>query len=67
MRQAAVGDRIRVEGPVVDAARREGDVVEVISTGERPLYRVRWQDGHESLFFPGPDAHVVPKPAEASV
>jgi hypothetical protein len=23
-------------------------------------YRVRWDDGHESEFFPGPDAKVVP-------
>ena len=26
-------------------------------TGQ-PL-RVRWQDGHESVYFPGPDARVV--------
>jgi hypothetical protein len=56
---ARVGDHIIVEGTVVDQARREGEVVEVIPTGDRPCYRVRWQDGHESVFQPGPGAHVA--------
>jgi hypothetical protein len=32
----------------------------VMGQGEREHYRVRWQDGHESVYFPGPDARVVP-------
>jgi len=43
-----------------DARRRRGEVIEVIGQGERELYRVRWQDGHESVYFPGPDARLVP-------
>ena len=39
--------------------RRHGEVIEVIGQGEREHYRIRWQDGHESVYFPGPDARVV--------
>jgi Domain of unknown function (DUF1918) len=35
------------------------EVIEVIGQGEREHYRIRWQDGHESVYFPGPDARVV--------
>jgi hypothetical protein len=58
--QAKRGDRILVEGTVVGQPRREGEVVEVIGIDDRTHYRVRWQDGHESVFYPGPDAHLVP-------
>ena len=41
-------------GPV-----RDGEVIGVEHADGRPPYRVRWSDtGHESLFFPGPDAHI---------
>jgi uncharacterized protein DUF1918 len=28
--------------------------------GEREHYRIRWQDGHESVYFPGLDVRVMP-------
>jgi hypothetical protein len=56
---AKTGDHIVVEGTIVDQARREGEVLEVIGSGDRTCYRVRWQDGHESVFHPGPGAHVT--------
>jgi hypothetical protein len=56
---AKPGDRIVIETATLDAQRRSGDVIEVIGQGEREHYRVRWLDGHESVFFPGPDARVV--------
>lgn len=55
---AAVGDRIVVEAAVVDRARRAGEVLEVLGDGEQIRYRVRWDGGDESIFFPGPDARV---------
>jgi hypothetical protein len=55
---AAVGDRIVVEAAVVDRARRAGEVLEVLGAGEQIRYRVRWDGGDESIFFPGPDARV---------
>lgn len=58
--QAVTGDHIVVESAVLDSPRRRGEIVEVIGEGDRQHYRVRWTDGHESVYFPGPDAHVVP-------
>jgi hypothetical protein len=55
---AQAGDRIVIRsalgGPV-----RDGEIIEVEHEDGRPPYRVRWSDtGHESLFFPGPDAYI---------
>lgn len=57
--QGRRGDEIVVEAPVLGGPSRRGEIVEVIGEGERQHYRVRWDDGHESVYFPGPDAHVV--------
>ena len=52
------GDQIIVESAVLDSPRRRGEVLEVIEQGVRH-YRVRWDDGHESLFYPGATTHIV--------
>ena len=57
--KAAVGDRVVVHAPHVDERDRDGEIVEVRSSDGSPPYLVRWSaDGHESLFFPGPDCTV---------
>ncbi len=38
---------------------KTGEVLEVLNTGGAVHYRVRWDDGHEALFYPGSDAHSV--------
>lgn len=53
------GDRIVVESAHVGQARREGEVVEVLRDDGHEHYRVRWTDGHESIYFPQSDARVV--------
>jgi hypothetical protein len=56
---AHVGDRIIVRSTHLDGPIRDGEVIEVEHEDGRPPYRVRWSDdGHESLFFPGPDAYI---------
>jgi Domain of unknown function (DUF1918) len=55
---AKAGDRIVVESLRVGQPRREGEVLEVVA-GEREHYRVRWDDGHESIYFPSSDCRVV--------
>jgi Domain of unknown function (DUF1918) len=55
---ANVGDQVVIESATLDSARRRGEVTEVLGRGEREHYRIRWQDGHESTYFPGPDARV---------
>jgi Domain of unknown function (DUF1918) len=59
--KAKVGDRVVTEGAHVDAPRRTGEVIEVSHADGEPPYRVRWEDGHESLWSPGADSHVVTK------
>lgn len=57
---AQVGDRIVIAGHHLGDARRECEVLEVRGADGGPPYVVRWgDDGHESFFFPGPDASVV--------
>jgi hypothetical protein len=47
-----VGERIVVEAPRVGQPRREGEILEVIQGPGAPHYRVRWNDGRETIFFP---------------
>ena len=39
-------------------ADRVGRIVEVRGPGGAPPYVVRFEDGHEGLVFPGPDAVI---------
>lgn len=57
--QAKVGDRLVVESRSAETHRHEGEIVAVQGENGGPPYVVRWQDGHEGLTYPGPDAHVV--------
>jgi uncharacterized protein DUF1918 len=55
-----VGDHIVVESEHVGQPTREGEVLEVVEGSTGPRYRVRWFDGHESVFTPsGGSARVV--------
>lgn len=56
--QAQVGDRLHVHGNHVGEQDRLGEIVEVRGPDGRPPYLVRYEDGHETLVFPGPDAVV---------
>jgi UDP-N-acetylenolpyruvoylglucosamine reductase len=59
---AKVGDRIVVESESVGTPTREGKVLEVTSGEVGVRYRVRWNDGHETVFTPsGGSARIVPK------
>lgn len=59
--KAHEGDHVVVEGARVGQGRRAGDVVRVESRGDAERLWVRWEDGHESLYIPGPDARVEPR------
>jgi len=60
--QAKVGDRIVIKSKRIGRRiERDCEVLEVRGPDGTPPYVVRWGDtGHESLFFPGPDAAVEP-------
>jgi hypothetical protein len=54
-----IGDEIVVDATHTGEPRREGEILDVLDNGAVLHYRVRWDDGHESVFFPSSDAHVV--------
>jgi len=56
--RAEVGDRLHVHGRTVGKVDRIGEIVEVRGTDGGPPYLVRFDDGHESLVFPGSDTTV---------
>jgi Domain of unknown function (DUF1918) len=57
--KARIGDEIIVDGPHQGDLPRKGEVLEVRDTGGVEHYRVRWDDGTEGIFYPGPDAHSI--------
>jgi hypothetical protein len=56
---AKVGDKIVVDNTELGSPPRTGEVLEVLGEGDTAHYRVRWDDGHESVFYPGSTAHAV--------
>jgi hypothetical protein len=56
--QAQVGDRILIHGNVVGQSDRQGEIIEVRGLDGSPPYVVRFEDGHETLVYPGPDAVI---------
>lgn len=55
---ARPGDRFVVRGHHLGEPERDGEILEVLGDDGAPPYRVRWDDGHVSEVFPGPDAYV---------
>ena len=53
---AKKGDLIVVNAARVGGPPREGEILEVVEGELRVQYRVRWNDGHESLFAPAAGA-----------
>jgi len=60
--EVTAANRIRSVGPgdvVKTVGRRQGDpgrtgeIVAVLGEGEHVHYLVRWEDGHESILYPG--------------
>lgn len=65
--KAAVGDRMVVTATRLDGPVRDGEILRVGDAEGGAPYLVRWSDsGRESLFFPGPDAHVYHQVEEGS-
>jgi len=58
-RGAHVGDLIEMRG-IHGQAPRRGEIVEVLGSAERPHYRVRWDEQHESIVYPADGVLVMP-------
>ena len=52
------GDHVEVFGHRVGDAPRTGEILEVLGAEAHPHFRVRWEDGHVSLLYPGADIVV---------
>lgn len=62
---AETGDEVVVRGRHVADEGRQGTIIEIHGEHGTPPYLVRWQDGHESLFFPSSDTLVEHHPIQA--
>ncbi|MFI6048396.1 DUF1918 domain-containing protein [Nocardia sp. NPDC051321] len=59
---ATVGDQIFLgDSSFTNPRERNGEIVEVRGPDGQPPYLVRFDDGHESLITPGPDAAISPQ------
>jgi ribosomal 30S subunit maturation factor RimM len=57
--EAQIGDQIIVESNKVGQGRRVGDVVDVLKGSAGLHFRVRWDNGQETVLYPSSDAVVV--------
>lgn len=56
--KARPGDWIEADTPGGGPAHR-GMIVEVLGRNEHKHYRVRWDEQHESIFYPADGARVI--------
>jgi hypothetical protein len=50
------GERVKVEAESTERPTRSGVIEEVVSDQPSPRYRIRWDDGHESIYAPAAGA-----------
>lgn len=51
-----VGDRVAAESESTERSPRKGTVEERLGEGSSPRYRIRWDDGRESIYTPAAGA-----------
>jgi Domain of unknown function (DUF1918) len=56
--RARPGDEIVIDGHALGKPEVTGEILEVLGEPGHEHYRVRWEDGHESIHYPGSDAHL---------
>ena len=55
------GDVVRIGGRQVGDRGRTGRIVAVLGEEGHPHYVVRWEDGHESILYPGEGITIEPR------
>ena len=63
--RVASGDLVEVSGRRVGDRARSGEILEVLGNAEHPHFVVRWDDGHESVFYPGEATTIRTKPTRS--
>jgi hypothetical protein len=67
MTRAARGNLVKVSGRRVGDSGRSGTIVRVLGERQHPHYLVRWEDGHESVLYPGEGVTIqASRPAGAA-
>jgi Domain of unknown function (DUF1918) len=61
----SAGDRVVAESESTERAPRRGEVLEVLRDAPHPRYRIRWDDGHETIYTPAAGALRVEAAAGA--
>ncbi len=56
--QASVGERLVIHGKQVGQPDRHGEILEVRGENGGPPFLVRFDDGHETLLYPGADCEL---------
>jgi Domain of unknown function (DUF1918) len=51
-----VGTRVAAESESTERPARPGVIEEVVREAPSPRYRIRWDDGHESVYTPAAGA-----------
>jgi len=64
--EARRGDWLEAHG-LHGGPPRRGEVIELMGGLEHEHYRVRWDDGHESIVYPDDGVLVVPRGKERAV
>ncbi|MBB5118066.1 hypothetical protein AF335_31480 [Streptomyces eurocidicus] len=64
---ASKGDRLVVHGRVVGKQDHVVEIVEVLGANGSPPFRVRAENGHETIMSPGPDTVVEHRKATDQV
>jgi Domain of unknown function (DUF1918) len=59
------GDHVIVESESTERAPRSGTIEGVLREEPRPRYRIRWDDGHESIYRPDAGALGPAQPPKA--
>jgi hypothetical protein len=62
--QLKVGNRVEVESESTDRPPRTGVIEEIVREAPSPRYRIRWDDGHETIYTPAAGALRAVEPAE---
>lgn len=57
------GTRVIAESESTDRHGREGVILEIVRSDPSPRYRIRWDDGHESVYTPAAGALARAEPA----
>jgi hypothetical protein len=57
-----VGNRVSLESESTERPPRTGVIEEVVRQAPSPRYRIRWDDGHESIYTPAAGSLRVAEP-----